>query len=234
MSKELEVVFAGGNDGRGGGDGPLVVLLHGFGAPGTDLVGLHRALSLPANTRFAFPAGLVDLSRVFGSEARAWWDIDLQARMARAARGEPRDPNEIPEHMDAAATQVAAWLDTYRAQTPNAKLVLGGFSQGAMLALEIALHLTKPPNALALLSSTLLAQARQAPLLARLKHTPIFQSHGQSDVVLAYEDAEKLHAHLKSADLDATFLSFRGGHEIPQAVLSGTAAFLLRAIDGKE
>jgi phospholipase/carboxylesterase len=231
---ELEVVFAGGNDARGGGDGPLVVLLHGFGAPGTDLVSLHRALGLPPDTRFAFPAGLVDLSRVFGGDARAWWDIDLEARMARAARGEPRDPNEIPEHMDAAVTAVADWLDNYRAQTPSAKLILGGFSQGAMLALEVALHLTEPPHALALLSSTLLARSRQAPLLSKLAHTRVFQSHGQSDVVLAYEDAEKLHTHLKGAGLDATFRSFRGGHEIPQAVLSDLSAVVRRAIAPKE
>lgn len=31
----LKVRLTGGVDGQGGGDGPLVMLLHGFGAPGT-------------------------------------------------------------------------------------------------------------------------------------------------------------------------------------------------------
>ena len=44
---ELDVVISGGSDGVGGGDGPLVVLLHGFGAPGTDLVGLGQMLTAP-------------------------------------------------------------------------------------------------------------------------------------------------------------------------------------------
>jgi phospholipase/carboxylesterase len=36
----LKVRLVGGSDGRGGGDGPVVLLLHGFGAPGDDLVPL--------------------------------------------------------------------------------------------------------------------------------------------------------------------------------------------------
>ena len=35
---ELDVVLAGGPDRNGGGDGPMLVLMHGFGAPGNDLV----------------------------------------------------------------------------------------------------------------------------------------------------------------------------------------------------
>ena len=41
---QLTVHLTGGTDREGGGDGPLVVLLHGFGAPGTDLVPLWREL----------------------------------------------------------------------------------------------------------------------------------------------------------------------------------------------
>ena len=54
---QLTVHLTGGTDREGGGDGPLVVLLHGFGAPGTDLVPLWRELRAPPGTRFAFPAG---------------------------------------------------------------------------------------------------------------------------------------------------------------------------------
>jgi phospholipase/carboxylesterase len=229
MNEPLEVVMAGGVDGRGAGSGPLVVLLHGFGAPGTDLVGMHRSLSVVPGLRFAFPAGLLDLSRVFGGDARAWWSIDIAERMARAARGLPRDPNEVPDGMDAAADVVAAWLNSARADGP---LVLGGFSQGAMLALEVALRLEKPPQALALLSSTLLAEGRQKPLLSRLQGTPIFQSHGREDSILAFGDAEKLHVHLTGASLNATFLPFSGGHEIPPAALRGLAENIRLGIPG--
>ena len=51
----LIVRMTGGTDGRGGGNGPAVVLLHGYGAPGDDLVVLSDYLDAPAGTRFLFP-----------------------------------------------------------------------------------------------------------------------------------------------------------------------------------
>jgi phospholipase/carboxylesterase len=224
---ELKVAWAGGSDRRGGGEGPLVVLLHGFGAPGTDLVSLQRVLETPdgTHTRFAFPEGLVDLSPMFGGDARAWWFIDLEERMTRMARGEARDPNEVPEGMDAAATTVAQWIESVRG---SSRLVVGGFSQGAMLALEVALRLQSAPNGIVLMSSTLLAAARQKPLLPKLKGVPLFQSHGHQDAILPFQDAEKLHAHLEL--VSAEFLPFRGGHEIPQQVLTGVSALIRRAL----
>ncbi|MEO1335555.1 MAG: hypothetical protein AAFV29_07910, partial [Myxococcota bacterium] len=51
----LTVRIVGGTDGQGGGDGPMVVLMHGFGAPGTDLVGLAQVMKAPTGTRFVFP-----------------------------------------------------------------------------------------------------------------------------------------------------------------------------------
>ena len=51
----LKVRIVGGTDGQGGGNGPVVILLHGFGAPGHDLVPLWKALDAPQGTRFLFP-----------------------------------------------------------------------------------------------------------------------------------------------------------------------------------
>jgi len=71
----LAVRLVGGSDGNGGGDGPLVVLLHGFGAPADDLVPLADVMQLPSGTRLAFPAAPLALELWQG--ARAWWMIDL-------------------------------------------------------------------------------------------------------------------------------------------------------------
>ena len=40
----LRTRVTGGTDGKGGGRGPLVLLLHGFGAPGDDLCVAGRRL----------------------------------------------------------------------------------------------------------------------------------------------------------------------------------------------
>ena len=52
---DLQVRIAGGNDRDGGGSGPVVVLMHGYGAPGDDLVALQRVLTVPRDVRFVFP-----------------------------------------------------------------------------------------------------------------------------------------------------------------------------------
>ena len=129
------VHLSGGTDGKGGGNGPVVVLLHGFGAPGNDLVPLADVLNVPTGTRFVFPEGPLTLS--FGPrDACAWWLIDM-ARMAQdQAAGRPRDlSNEIPKGLAPARDTMLTFLKEVE-HTFNAdprKTVLGGFSQGAML-----------------------------------------------------------------------------------------------------
>ena len=68
----LEVCITGGLDREGSGDGPLVILLHGFGAPGDDLVALWRYLKVPDDVRFMFTAAPLELDMGLGS-SRAWW-----------------------------------------------------------------------------------------------------------------------------------------------------------------
>src|ERR1700722_10777977 len=139
----LDVRITGGTDKEGGGDGPVVVLLHGFGAPGDDLVPLWRALSTPAGTRFVFPEAPLDLGAAgYPGGARAWWLVDLETRIRRRALGEPWDEADVPGGLEAARTPVMKMLDEIDAELrpPAGKLVLGGFSQGAMLSLDVALH----------------------------------------------------------------------------------------------
>ena len=73
----LEVCITGGHDREGGGTGPLVMLLHGFGAPGDDLVDLWRMLDVPNEIRFLFPAAPLTLNLGFG-DSRAWWMLDME------------------------------------------------------------------------------------------------------------------------------------------------------------
>jgi phospholipase/carboxylesterase len=231
---ELRYAATGGIDGEGAGSGPLVVLCHGFGAPGEDLVPLGRALRRTAPqtsppVRFVFPAAPIDLRAYFGADARAWWFVDLEARMRRIERGEPRDPDEVPDGYDDAVGLLVKTVEALRGDGP---LLLGGFSQGAMTALATALRLSRPPEGLALLSSTPIARARQTQELHRLRTTRIFQSHGRQDVVLPFGDAKALEVWLRAADLQVEFAAFEGGHEIPVAALQGLRELMDRTFSG--
>lgn len=225
----LECVVTGGSDRRGGGDGPVVVLLHGFGAPGTDLVGLWRVLEVPQETRFVFPAAPLRLGGMYG-DGRAWWTIDMAALDRAISRGEFRElANDDPAELPAARARVSALLDevTTRLAPAGGKLFLGGFSQGAMLACDVALtEPARPLAGLVLMSGTLLAEARWTTLFAGRAGLRVLQSHGQQDPLLPFAMAERLRDALTQAGAQVEFLPFRGGHEIPMQVLARLGVFL--------
>jgi phospholipase/carboxylesterase len=215
----LRVRLTGGVDRQGGGDGPLVVLLHGFGAPGDDLVPLARVLDVPKEVRFAFPEAPIDM----GPEAmggRAWWWVDMMRIQLAQARGEELDrSSEIPEGIEDARASVIAMLAELDEALRPPILVLGGFSQGAMLACDVALRTDRPLAGLALLSGTLIAKEEWAPLVPKRQGLPVLVSHGMADPILAFGAAERLRDFLSEAGLVVTWVPFRGGHEIPPAAL---------------
>ncbi len=230
----MRVRITGGTDREGGGDGPVVVLLHGFGAPGTDLVPLWRELAVPAETRFVFPEAPLELEFEGGLElgdARAWWLIDMQKLEAAVLGGELRDlTRDVPEGMSDARALVSDMLDAVERElhVDGSRVVLGGFSQGAMLALDIALRTERKLAGLVLLSGTLLAEDEWLPLMPRRAGLPVLQSHGRMDPLLPFSIAEMLRDRLTTAGLAVRFVAFNGGHEISGSVLDELGRFVAR------
>jgi phospholipase/carboxylesterase len=222
-----KVLKAGGTTAKNAERPPLtVVLMHGYGAPGDDLVSLAEAIEAPAGTTFLFPeapsplaaAGMLGLM----GEARAWWPIDVgrfQRAMMRGSLDELME-EEVPAEMGAATEGVVAMLDALERETGpgGSRVVLGGFSQGSMLALDVALRTKRAFAGLALLSSTLLARSEWVPLMEARKGLAVFQSHGTEDMILPYPIAEALRDALAASGLDVRFTSFVDGHGIPPKV----------------
>ena len=202
-----------------------VVLLHGFGAPGDDLVALAQFIRAPV--RFVFPEAPLELGGLYG-DSRAWWLLDLARLEAELRSGSPRDRRgEVPDGLEAARSHVTRFLDQLQARyaIDNTQLVLGGFSQGAMLSLDVALH-RATPAALILMSGTLLAESIWKPRMKQLAGVPIFQSHGRHDPLLPFAIAELLRDELRTAGANVTWIEFAGGHEIPPPVLDGVTKVL--------
>ena len=223
----LRVRFAGGTDGQGGGNGPMVVLLHGFGAPGTDLVPLSLTLGEGRATRFAFPEAPLALDAFGGG--RAWWMVDLVELQAALAAGRERDlSGSLPAGVESSRAAVLAMLDDLCTQlgVPSERIVLGGFSQGAMLACDVALRDPRPLLGLVVMSGTMLAQCQWTPLMPSRAGLPVLQSHGRFDPLLPFSVAERLRGALTEAGLDVHWSPFDGGHEIPRSVLTAAAHFL--------
>jgi phospholipase/carboxylesterase len=225
---ELKAYVAGGPDREGGGTGPLVVLLHGFGAPGDDLAQLWRVLDVPREVRFIFPVGPLELDFGLG-ESRAWWLIDVARLERELAAGRQRDlTREVPRGSPEARQQVMGLLDEVerRLSVAGKQLLFGGFSQGAMLALDVALRSQRPLAALALLSGTLLAAHQWVPLMSARRDLPVLQSHGRADPLLPFTIAEQLRDHLRAAGLALQWYPFNGGHEIPYGLVELLGRFI--------
>ena len=209
-----------------------MVLCHGFGAPGDDLVGLADAIDAPPGTVMVFPEALHSLQDLvqqpFYADARAWWLIDF-ARLERAiSRGELRDlSGDVPEGLAEARAALGAMLDELAKEEPSRRLVLGGFSQGAMLSLDLALREpAREVAGLVLLSGTMIAEAEWSPLMAARSGTPLFQSHGDSDPKLPFAIAGRLRDALRKSGLEVTFEPFAGPHTIPPRALQRLGEWL--------
>lgn len=206
-----------------------VVLLHGFGAPGDDLVPLAQFLGpRVGNARYVFPAAPLELGGLYG-DSRAWWLLDLAKLEMELRGGAVRDRRgELPEGLPEVRAQVTRLVDEIQARfaVPDGALVIGGFSQGAMLSLDVALHRDRPVAGLVLMSGTLIAEEAWAPRFPQLKDVPIVMSHGKHDQLLPYSIAEVLRDQLTAAGAKVEFHPFLGGHEIPAAVLASIGDFL--------
>ncbi len=181
----------------------LVVLLHGYGAPGDDLVALARDLEragAPAGTRFVLPVG------PGGSGGVRYW----------YARDEAREP---------VRRQVEALVAGLRAQSglPREHVTLAGYSQGGSLALDAALHAADPPgNVLAISSRAVPVEDTAVPLR-------VFLAHGRTDAQVPFADGEVMRRALEAKGHRVSWLEHAGGHHIPPEVCQAAARFLAGA-----
>jgi phospholipase/carboxylesterase len=207
----------------------VVVLMHGYGAPGDDLVALQRVLPVPREVRFVFPEAPLSPPELRAFGGRAWWPLDVMALQQAAAQGRFRERmHSVPPGLSEARAQVIAMLDVLQREldVTSERVLLGGFSQGSMLACDVALRDSRAFAGLALLSTTPLSVSEWLPLMAARKGLPVFQTHGLQDAILPHEMALEQRDMLVAAGLDVTWVSFPGGHELPSVVLDGLARFI--------
>jgi len=226
----LRVTAAGGSDRQGGGDGPAVLLCHGFGAPGDDLVPFARVVDAGRDVRWFFPEAPLALDLGWGVAGRAWWHIDmvrLQEEMMRGRRLALAE--QVPDGLVEARAALEACIEALceRFTVARERLVIGGFSQGAMISTEIGLHAATPFAGLALLSGNLLNEGSWRPA-ARSSgaNQHVFMSHGRADPILPFEGAEALRRMLEESGAAVEWVAHGGQHEIPPMVVQRLGAFL--------
>ncbi|MFN8581530.1 MAG: hypothetical protein U0163_11210 [Gemmatimonadaceae bacterium] len=154
-------------------------MLHGYGMQPEDLAPFTRSIGVPA--RFYLPEGPVAANPV----GRAWWPIDVAVRAAARAVG-PRDLyRERPPGAARARQRLLELLADITADTSD-PVVLVGFSQGGMLALDAVLRERPAIAALALLSSSRISADEWERCSAAVTGLPVLVSHGQHDDDLSF------------------------------------------------
>ena len=225
-----------------GGETPsvAVVICHGYGASLDDLAPLAGEwLSMlgdhAAEFRFVFPDAPHSLAELGMPTARAWWPINM-ARLAEAVQANSFDDmhDEIPPGIDEARKALDGVITETLAGMPteNPRLVLGGFSQGAMLTLDTTLRgSNEPPNLLIQFSGTVVCRKEwQDAAKERLAKTKIFQSHGKIDPVLPYDSAVVLRDLLRMSGAKLDFHSFQGPHTIDGPSIEKVALLLAEVL----
>jgi phospholipase/carboxylesterase len=211
----------------------LVVLCHGFGAPGEDLVPLAQELCRQRpeleRARFLFPAAPLSLGWTGTGEGLAWWMIDVERLMAG---GTSELRAEVPKGLPKARRMLRELVDvaTRQAGLPLSRTVLGGFSQGAMLATDVALRLEEAPAGLCILSGIPIAEAEWRRLAPARRGLGVLQTHGRQDPLLPFSLAEALRDLLAGAGMEVDFRAFDDGHTIPPEALGALGDFLAQRL----
>lgn len=202
-----------------------VVLFHGYGADASDLHPLADFLNSNEETTWIFPQGPMEIIVAPGMKGRAWFQIDIQSMEQAMMRGQYRDLTQArPEGMDLVVDQGLEFLE--QLQNTYERVIIGGFSQGSMLATELTLRAKKKPNSLIILSGALLDAKNWKNWAKDLNGISLFQSHGDKDALLDPKQAILLFQMLKAAGMSGKMYQFKGGHEIPPQILAELRKFL--------
>jgi phospholipase/carboxylesterase len=205
--------------GRAGAAEPsaLVVFLHGYGANGADLLGLSDVLA-PHLPRVAFLAPDAPERCVGGGFGFQWFPIPW-------IDGSPQALAEAG--LDAAATDLNGFLDARLAEAGLGadRLVLIGFSQGAMMSLHVAPRREEPVAGVVAISGRLLRPER---LEAEAAVKPsVLLMHGDQDPVVPFSDMGKAGEALVAAGFPTYGHVMQGtGHGIAPDGLGVALQFL--------
>ncbi len=198
----------------------LLVLMHGVGSNEDDLFGL--APHVPAN----FHVLSLRAPNVMGARAYAWFEFGVT----------PQGDRVINEAQEVTSRQIVAQTVASAAQQlgiATGRVVVGGFSQGGIMALSLLLTQPALLQAAMVMHSRLLPQV--LPLLApaeALQGRQLWLSHGTRDQVIPLAHAHAIRALAETLPIALRYADYPSAHEITPQELGEAMGWLQQLAAG--
>lgn len=206
----------------------LIILLHGFGASNSDFTTIPSVVK-PGSKKIAwvFP-------QAPSSQGPAqWWELDFMKWMMAHQTGGEALAGLIREEfrgLGACRTSMAELVREARAmfgELPLARVALGGFSQGAMTATDLALHLDERCAGILMLSGAPIVVEQWSEKLGRHRGVKIFISHGRADPVLPFSVSSWSKTLMENGGAVVTYEAHGGGHDLgPSSTIARLTSFI--------
>ena len=202
----------------GGSPKQIVLLLHGYGSNGADLISLapHWQRDLP-DALFLAP----NAPRRLGSMSAAyqWWPLTAFT------------PAALASGAASAAPAIDAFIDRKLDQygLTDASLAIVGFSQGTMMALHVGLRRTHRVAAIVGYSGMLTGVHALSQL--SITKPPVLLVHGSADPIIPVAALHTAQSALKNLHIDVTAHVSNGvGHTVDPVGLRMGGDFVAKAL----
>jgi len=200
-----------------------VVWLHGLGADGHDFEAIVPELDLPdCAIRFVFPhAPMQPVSINAGMVMRAWYDI---------ADPTLRRDDEVGVRASQARVEALLAREKQRGTQAN-RLVLAGFSQGGVIALQTGLrHPERLAGIMALSCYVPLAETLPDEANAANRDVPILMAHGTADPIVPFARATRSRDLLKHLGYDVQWHDYIMQHAVCAQEINDISGWLVRVL----
>ncbi len=201
---------------------PIIIMLHGYGSNESDLFDLSKALDerfMVFSLRAPNPV----------SSGYAWYHLDFL-------------PNQqfkysYPEAVES-RTKILSFISNACAAygADSSQVFLMGFSQGAIMAYDIALASPGKIKGVLALSGRMMEESKALKTdWKKAVNVKFFIAHGNSDNVIKISDGEKASEFLKTKKVtDLTYNTYEMPHSLNGKELNDMKQWLVKAIQPKQ
>ncbi len=195
---------------------PLVIIMHGRGADAHDLADIAPMIDGPRGYRFIFP-----------NAPNAWEAAPGMTFGFTWFEGLPPEPKSLQSSRRIVLQFVDEVVKHF--PTPRGKVVLAGFSQGALMALDAGLRTSQPVAGIVAMSGALYEQ--DLPDLSTRKDLPVLIIHGTADEMINVNMARRARRVLEQNGLQPEYHEFPMGHQVTPESLAVVSDFIKQSLE---